>query len=368
MKNLLTLLLSIFIFDATAHKTDQNNEMTRAEKVIFDTDFAIDDWSALLLLGLHKNIDLIAVTANGAGETHCKPAMKNIASLLDLTTTGEVAIACGDDYPMDGFFSFPSPWRNDADTLSGVAVKASQRPISQLHSVELIHQILTREAAPITLLTTGSLTNIAQLLARYPQDKQKIKRLVIMGGAFDTPGNIIVPSFTDGHPNTRAEWNIYVDPIAAARVFESGLPIEVVGLDITRHVKVTTDFTKQFKASANTPAAKFWDQVLDNNKEFIDSGEYYFWDVLAALVVIDPHFCGSTLEPVWVQYETAASKSVWTDQGIPSKTKNNKTRIHLQPGTAGITHVGGSNPKVKICRTTDANMAFSLFIKTLNLN
>ena len=95
-----------------------------AEKVIFDTDMAIDDWSALLLLGLNKDVDLLAVTANGVGETHCDAAMKNIPSLLDMTPQKDVVIACGDDYPMDGFFTFPDPWRKQADTLSGVKVKA----------------------------------------------------------------------------------------------------------------------------------------------------------------------------------------------------------------------------------------------------
>ena len=81
-------------------------EQAKKIPVIFDTDFAIDDWSALLLLGMHSGINLLGVTANGAGETRCSPAMKNIPSLLDLTPTGETVVACGDDYPLDGFFCF----------------------------------------------------------------------------------------------------------------------------------------------------------------------------------------------------------------------------------------------------------------------
>ena len=64
-----------------------------ATAVIFDTDMAIDDWSALLLLGKHPKVDLLAVLANGAGETHCPAAMKNIPALLDLTPQQDVAIA-----------------------------------------------------------------------------------------------------------------------------------------------------------------------------------------------------------------------------------------------------------------------------------
>jgi hypothetical protein len=53
------------------------------------------------------------------------------------------------------------------------------------------------------VLATGPLTNVAQWLERYPDDREAVDRLVIMGGTIDAPGNIIVPGFTDDHPNTR---------------------------------------------------------------------------------------------------------------------------------------------------------------------
>ena len=334
--------------------------------VIFDTDMAIDDWSALLLLGNHSDVELLAVTANGAGETRCGPAMRNIPALLDLTKAGEVTVACGDDYPLDGFFAFPEPWRVQADTLSGVTIPDSKRSISDKHAVEVIHDTLAASEEPVVLLTTGSLTNIAQWLEKYPEDKTKISRLVIMGGSFDAPGNIIVPNFTDGHPNKWAEWNIYVDPIAADAVFQSGLAIEVVGLDVTNKVKVTTAFAKDFKQRVATPASDFWDKVLDDNDWFIDSGEYYFWDVLAALVVIDPEFCQGQLEPVYVTHQIISKPSVWTDNSIPKTTVTGQPRQHLAPGKSGITKTGGNNPPAKVCRSTNAKKAFDVFTKTLN--
>lgn len=333
--------------------------------VIFDTDMAIDDWSALLLLGMNKNINVIGVMANGAGETRCGPAMANIPSLLDLTPSGDAVVACGDDYPLDGYFAFPEPWRVQADTLSGVAVKPSERPVSTKHAVEELHTLLN-SYEDVVVLTTGSLTNIAQLIEKYPADIAKISRLVIMGGAFNVKGNIIVPGFTDGHPNTKAEWNIYVDPIAANQVFAADIPTEVVGLDVTNQVKVTTEFAQTFKESVQTPAAEFWDKVLDDNDWFIDSGEYYFWDVLAALVVIDPSYCEGTDYSVYVDYEFVDTASKWTLDTISELTVSGQPRKHLDPETAGVTTIGGSHPKVKICETTYADKAFAEFTATLN--
>jgi len=335
--------------------------------VIFDTDMAIDDWSALLMLGLHPKFNLVAVTANGAGETRCNPALENIPKLLDLTNAGQVKVACGDDYPSDGFFTFPEAWRKQADTLSGVKLEPSQRPVSQQHAVEVIHETLASQKQKVVLITTGSLTNIAQWLQKYPSDKDKISRLVMMGGAFEAAGNIIVPGFTDGHPNAAAEWNIFVDAKAAKYVFEAGLPIEVVGLDVTNQVKVTTAFAREFKKSVSTPAADFWDRVLDDNDWFIDSGEYYFWDVLAAIVAIDPSFCEGDLSSVEVAYEV--SSTPWqhsANRDIPSKNSDGSERNHLNAANAGVTRAKGDNPPVKICRKTKADAAFALFTETLN--
>ena len=361
-KTLCVVASAIFCLSACVMQAE---EQAKKIPVIFDTDFAIDDWSALLLLGMHSDIDLLGVTANGAGETRCGPAMKNIPSLLDLTPAGETVVACGDDYPLDGFFAFPEKWRLQADTLSGVAVKPSKRPVSSEHSVEVLHTLLNKHD-DVVLLTTGSLTNVAQLLEKYPADAKRISRLVIMGGSFNAKGNIIVPGFTDGHPNTKAEWNIYVDPIAADKVFAADIPTEVVGLDVTNQVKVTTEFAKNFKKSAKTPAADFWDKVLDDNDWFIDSGEYYFWDVLAALVVIDKQFCVGSEASVYVEYDFLKEGTKWTDNSISVTTPEGTKRRHLDPASAGITRIGGKNPKVTICEKTDASRAFDEFTAILN--
>lgn len=332
--------------------------------VIFDTDMAIDDWGALLFLAQHPKAELLAVTTNGAGETRCAPAMRNIPALLALSDANPVPFACGDAFPLDGFFAFPEPWRTQADTLSGVQIPNADFAPSALHAVDLIHETLAAQSRPVVLIATGSLTNIAQWLKRYPEDRDKVERLVIMGGAFEHKGNIIVPGFTDGHPNISAEWNIFVDPVAAAQVFAAGLPLEVVGLDVTNDVQVTKEFAAAFKRDTPTPAAQFWDQVLDDNDWFIASGEYYFWDVLAAIVALDPEFCQGTLESAYVTVATTQTPS-FEDPSIPATQVNGLPRRHLDPGRSGITRAGGDAPPVKICRETKGDAALALFANTL---
>jgi pyrimidine-specific ribonucleoside hydrolase len=345
------------------------NFFTQAKTIIFDNDMAIDDWAALLYLLHHPKADVIAVTISTSGESRCAPGLANTLSLLDLpgNVKTDIPVACGDDYPLDGYFVFPETWRVDSDTLSGVPVKKSERSASKKHAVEVIHEALAQAKEPVTLIATGPLTNIAQWLERYPGDKNKIKQLVIMGGSVDVPGNIIVPNFTDGHPNKTAEWNIFIDPLAAEKVFAAGLPIVLVGLDVTNSVRVTEKVAKNFKRAVKTDSAKFWDKVLDKNDWFIASGEYYFWDTLAVLIAMDESLCEGDMQSLRVAYQTTATP--WqqtTDNSMSAKRWDGKARAHLDAGTAGTLVKDESYPSIKVCRRSQPERIFREFRGVIN--
>ncbi|WP_439106073.1 nucleoside hydrolase [Congregibacter sp.] len=336
--------------------------------VVFDTDMAIDDWAALLFLARHPQIDLLAVTVSASGEAHCEPGTRNALALLDLVNPhNTVPVSCGDSYPLDGYFVFPVPWQKDMDTLSGVAITPSVRKPDARHGVELLHDVLVSAETPVTILATGPLTNIAQWLERYPEDRNRADRLVVMGGSLDAPGNIIVPGFTDDNPNTRAEWNIYVDALAADKVLRSDLAIELVGLDVTNHVKVTTEFAAEFKERVDNPAAAFWDAVLDANDWFIDSGEYYFWDVLAALAVIDrDRFCQGDMLGLAASYQE--TETPWwptSDKSMPDENWEGDPRRHFAAEDAGVIEQREGAKNTLFCRDTDPEAAFELFMDTL---
>lgn len=357
------VLLPVLLLAATG--------VTRAEPVLFDTDMAIDDWAALLFLQRHAATELLAVTVSASGEAHCGPGTANALALLELAEAGSaVPVACGDAWPLDGYLVFPAAWRLDADTLSGVPVTPSAREPYAGHAIELIHATLAQSAEPIAILATGPLTNLAQWLQKYPDDAAKVSRVIVMGGVLDAPGNIIVAGFTDGHPNLQAEWNFFVDPVAADVVLRSGLPVELVGLDVTNTVRVTAEFARSFKTAANNPAALFWDQVLDKNDWFIASGEYYFWDVLAAIAVTDrDRFCGGDYLALGARYEpTPTPYAGSTDASMPATRRDGAARQHLDAASAGVVEVlsaGEAPASVLVCRQTDAAGALQLFIDTL---
>ncbi|MEM1112511.1 MAG: nucleoside hydrolase [Pseudomonadota bacterium] len=354
----LSLLLTLFAAGAQA-KTP----------VIFDNDMAIDDWATLLFLAREPSIELIAVTVAGSGEAHCAPGVSNALALLHLADPAmDVPVSCGDEVPLDGYFVFPQAWQDDMDILSGVDVPRSPRSADTRHAVDLMHAAIEESDEPVTILATGPMTNIAQWLRRYPSDRERVERIVIMGGSLDAPGNIIVPEFTDGHPNTLAEWNFFVDPMAADELLRSGVAIEMVGLDVTNTVRVTAEFAATFKQQADNPAARFWDEILDKNDWFIASDEYYFWDVLAALVVIDAErFCSGEQRALAVDVQPAGDKP-WlqtSDLSIPPTRWDGADRQHLASATAGAVIAGTGAANTQVCLQTDGPGAFKLFTEVM---
>jgi hypothetical protein len=147
--------------------------------------------------------------------------------------------------------------------------------------VDLLAEVIGGSDRPVTVLATGPMTNLAQALAADPALADGIARIVIMGGAVDVDGNATV----DGSP-APAEWNFAADPVAAAAVFASGIPIALVPLDATNDVKITRAFADGLHADASAGPANLVDELLMRNSLSIDVD--YFWDALAAVLLIEP--------------------------------------------------------------------------------
>ena len=111
--------------------------------------------------------------------------------------------------------------------------------------------------------------------------------IVIMGGAVDAPGNLGDGGFFKTK-NTKAEWNIFCDPKAAAIVFKSGARIRMVPLDATNHVPLDVSFLDQLRKSAVSPIAKAVAQVLESERELMQQGIFFAWDPLAAVGFVEP--------------------------------------------------------------------------------
>lgn len=308
--------------------------------VIIDTDMDANDWMAILYILNRPDIHVIAITVSGTGEAHCEPGIKNALNLAALAGQSQIPVSCGRTTPLQSDHAFPADWRTRVDSLAGLTLPDNPTSPSDQPAVELITSLVQASPTKVTLLALGPLTNLAEALAASPEMMENIEMVYIMGGAVDVPGN--VGASNAGIDNQAAEWNIYVDPHAAAVVFQSGVPVTLIPLDATNYVPVTGDFVKRLKADRTSPEAQFVYEVLSQTQyaDFVKMGSYYFWDPLAAVILTDP------------------SLAAFEDRKI--------TVIETEGNQSGRTQADESGSPIRVAVDDDPERFEQLFLDTLN--
>ncbi len=253
----------------------------RRTPVVIDTDMGADDAMAITFLLRRPDVEVKAITVTGAGLAHCEPGVRNALRLLALANHPDIPVACGRTTPLQGHHAYPDAWRQQADLLNGVPLPEPKSSASASTAVQLLTSVLEGSERKVTVLALGNLTNLAEAFQAKPSLVERVERLYVMGGAVTVPGNVgDSPGVTP--PNPHAEWNIYVDPSAAARVF-AAVPVMLVPLDATHHVQVTEEFLQRFEKDRQTPEAGFVYRLLASDPDYVRSGTYFFWDPLAAV-------------------------------------------------------------------------------------
>jgi inosine-uridine nucleoside N-ribohydrolase len=254
--------------------------------LIIDTDAGSDDLMAISFLMAHPSVRIEAITiANGLA--HVDAGARNLARLAELGGRKDTLVFAGRSTPLQGNAEFPAEWRKISDDLPGVTLPAASRPPQNRGAADYLVDRLRDSRHPVRILALGPLTNLAEALKRDPSIAGSIQEIVIMGGAVRVPGNLADGGFLKTE-NKTAEWNIYVDPLAAGIVFRSGIPIRLIPLDATNKVPIHVDFLRDFRSEAKSPLAKVVVQILEADKKSIEDGYFFAWDPLAAVALLHP--------------------------------------------------------------------------------
>jgi len=287
-----------------------------AQPVVIDTDMAPDDWLAILYLLGRSDIDVQAITVTGAGEAHCPAATRNALDLIALAGRPEIPVVCGREAPLEGEHAFPTEWRERVDDLLGLRLPENSTEVSSDSAVQLLTRIIQESPQEVHLIVLGPLTNVGEALEAEPELVMNLRMITVMGGAVEVAGNVGSSSSIE---NEVAEWNIYVDPRAAAEVLGSGAPIALVPLDATNDVPLTMDFYRRLEGDRTTSVAEFVYRVLAAQEEDIRSGRSYFWDPLAAAIATEQGL-GTFQEMSLVVVEeegTESGRTLESERGFP---------------------------------------------------
>ncbi|MFQ6079987.1 MAG: nucleoside hydrolase [Thermodesulfobacteriota bacterium] len=275
------------------------------KSVIIDTDPGVDDTLAILLALLSPELKVEAITTVN-GNVSVEQATKNVSLLLDLLDPKPRPIlARGAARPLKkrAFRAQSAHGSNGLGDLHRLKnADGSQKysdpelPKNIPEATELVLDLLKRYPDELSLIALGPLTNLADALVADEKRLKGLQEVIIMGGAIGVPGNV----------TPAAEFNIFVDPHAAHRVFKSGLPVTLVPLDVTQKVCLESKEIENLARAMGPPLGVFLSDCISKAMEHMERlkgvAAIYLHDPLAVGVAIRPSLVKTT--PLSVDVET----------------------------------------------------------------
>ena len=245
-------------------------------RLIIDTDPGIDDAVAILLALAASQVEVVGLTTVGGNVPRAR-ATRNALALLQAAGRDDIPVASGAARPRTGRYT-PSVAFHGPGGLSVRLPDPSRSPVSET-AVEFLSREISSSpgSVSVSVVALGPLTNLSRLQDRHPGVLGETERVFVMGGAVETCGNV----------TPRAEFNFHSDPLAAAHVLGSGLPIQLADLAACRQVGISREIAESL--TAETALGKLALRVLQGWFRR-DQGRqrFEFYDPLAVAMALDP--------------------------------------------------------------------------------
>jgi len=296
--------------------------MAEPTPVIIDCDPGHDDAIALLLALASPELEVLGVTTVHGNQT-LEKTTTNALRVLELAGRADIPVAAGADRPLVRDLIVASHVHGESGLDGPALPAASHRPIGQ-SAVDFMIEQLVSSPRPVTLVPTGPLTNVARVLD--VTEGENVERIVFMGG-----------SIAEGNMTPAAEFNIWADPEAAARVLASRLDVTMIGLDVTHRALLTSAMASDLRNRGRIGG--FVADLVEFFKRYHE--ETYGWDgapihdAVAVAHVIDPglvetrrrnvevelesELCrGRTVVDLWQRTDRPANANVGVDLDAPA--------------------------------------------------
>jgi len=298
----------------------KGREKMEKRKIILDCDPGHDDAIAIMMAAENPKIDLLGITivaGNQTLEKNCRNGL-NVCQELEI----DVPVYSGMSLPMvreqvvaDNIHGESGL---DGPVFGPLKIKAEDK-----HAISFIIETLMASDGDITLVPVGPLTNIAVAMRIEPRIVPKIQEIVLMGGAWAI-GNV-TPS---------AEFNFYADPEAAHVVFTSGVPIVMMGLDLTNQTACTKEVIARMESIGNRASALFCDIMrftLKTQKEAfgLDGGPLH--DATCIAYLIEPSYfeMKSMYTAIDIKSELSYGRTVCDVLDVLKKPHNSKVGMNI---------------------------------------
>jgi len=309
-------------------------------RVIIDTDPGVDDALALLLAMRSSELKIEGITAV-AGNVPLELSLPNALRMVEIAGRTDIPVAVGAKTPLLRRLVTATYAHGENGLGGAVFPEPKIKPVAE-PAAKFISQIVRKYPGEITLITIGPLTNIANALNMDSELAHMVKSLVMMGG-----------SLSGGNITPAAEFNVYVDPEAARIVFQSGMPITMVGLDVTRKTSLTDEHVRILESGQNPisqAAAKIARNAINHNREqgFLVGPNMH--DSLAVAGFLDPSLLN--FQDYYVDVETTGELTAGETVGYSPMSGDLQRRPESEKQAALTMQIRGSAPTLATTRTS----------------
>jgi pyrimidine-specific ribonucleoside hydrolase len=242
--------------------------------IVIDCDPGHDDAIAILLALASPEVELRGITTVAGNQTLDKTT-RNALKVLELANRTDIPVAAGADRPLVRELRTAANVHGESGLDGPDLPEPTTKPVDG-HAADLLAEWLE---PGVVLVPTGPLTNVALLFDRHPEVKERLERIVWMGGAI-----------AEGNVTPAAEFNAFVDPEAAAAVFGSGIPVTMIGLDITHKALFDSGHAERLRGTgaAGRAVAELADFFLEFHRQRYRFDGAPIHDAMAVAQVIDP--------------------------------------------------------------------------------
>ena len=338
------MMLAAGVSQAQQAQQTEQAERTQRRPVLLDVDPGIDDALAILLALSSPELSVEGITVV-AGNVEVDVGLRNARQILELAGRPEIPVARGADAPLVGRL-VTSKHVHGENGLGNVELPAPSIQPYPGTATDLIINKIQEHSGEIVLIPVGPLTNIALALKLRPDLAPHVKEIVLMGG-----------SLSGGNITPAAEFNIYNDPEAAEMVFHSGVPIVMVGLDVTEKTVLGADDLPSVEKTVNPISRLVWDLTKFHLNERGADG-IMMHDPLAVGVAIDPSFVKT--QPLHIGVETQGEK---TRGETVAARKGYSMEFKESHGTRTVIGREELTPNAKVCIEVDAERFVKFFVE-----
>jgi inosine-uridine nucleoside N-ribohydrolase len=279
-------------------------------KIVIDCDPGHDDAIAILLALASAEVELVGVTTVAGNQTLDKTT-RNALVTLEVGGRGDIPVAAGADAPLSRELRTAAHVHGESGLDGPELAEPRAQPVAE-HAVDFLAEVID---GGTVLVPTAPLTNLALLLERHPEVRGRIEHIVWMGGAIG-----------EGNVTPAAEFNAFVDPEAAAVVFASGIPITMIGLDVTHQALFTRAHAERLREAGR--AGRFVAELSDFFQRFHERSYGFegspIHDAMAVAQVIDPTLVTTRRANVAVETssELCDGRTVVDLRGVTGRLEN----------------------------------------------